>query len=432
MVKKTYTAAIATNGSNGGLRADKVEEDEDSPTDIHKYSRPLSLAVIVAVFALMQLAFYHDAFNVYKTDANDATPNRNASGHTHTTSVHNTTIHNASLFLPRHRTGSWLGDIWIPPEGWRLYNAREIQDTFQGKSVLWLGDSTARRTAASMYALLNGNRTVQTQTTSVQEMDHAAVVDKHKRAVDTPCQRHGWNAHLNESNYTTPWIWHPFLCFPMPPNTRSAQDQEGDYIMVDRSCFKDVNEFLWQEINATATNAKAKETGENTSLATVINHANVLIISDGIWHNVRARDCDTKGGIEVVKTHFHSIFKALIQLEKDRPDLTIIWRTTGFSEKHDPTIMYQTNEHVMDQFDQHILSRRRKEPPHHPLGLDAHGGLTYVHWGGAIQARSFGKERLNGDIPAHYGLTPRLVLIQMITNVLREQQQLKGQVETRS
>jgi hypothetical protein len=46
--------------------------------------------------------------------------------------------------------------------------------------------------------------------------------------------------------------------------------------------------------------------------------------------------------------------------------------------------------------------------------------LSYVDWGGAILPRSFGEDRIVGDMPAHNGLEPRHVLLQMITNELLE------------
>jgi hypothetical protein len=56
--------------------------------------------------------------------------------------------------------------------------------------------------------------------------------------------------------------------------------------------------------------------------------------------------------------------------------------------------------------------------------MDSHPNIrhqfSYVNWADAIATRSFGNVRIRGDIKAHYGLEPRLVLIQMITNRLNE------------
>jgi hypothetical protein len=52
--------------------------------------------------------------------------------------------------------------------------------------------------------------------------------------------------------------------------------------------------------------------------------------------------------------------------------------------------------------------------------LQGQSGLTYIDWGGAVLERSFGPDRIAGDLAAHYGVEPRFVLMQMLTNHLAE------------
>jgi hypothetical protein len=47
-----------------------------------------------------------------------------------------------------------------------------------------------------------------------------------------------------------------------------------------------------------------------------------------------------------------------------------------------------------------------------------HAKVRYVDWGGAVIHRSFGDERIEGDIWTHYGLEARLVAVQMVANQL--------------
>jgi hypothetical protein len=44
--------------------------------------------------------------------------------------------------------------------------------------------------------------------------------------------------------------------------------------------------------------------------------------------------------------------------------------------------------------------------------------ISYVNWGDAVAPRSFAAERIVGDLKPHYGLEPRQMLVQMITNQL--------------
>jgi hypothetical protein len=62
------------------------------------------------------------------------------------------------------------------------------------------------------------------------------------------------------------------------------------------------------------------------------------------------------------------------------------------------------NQQVMDQIDQFGQSSK----------------LSYIDWAAAVRARSLGPNRIKGDHIFHYGVEPRLVLVQMLTNHLVE------------
>ena len=65
-----------------------------------------------------------------------------------TTSVPNTTTTTTTR-------GSWIGTHWIPPVGLKLYSVSQLQTIFRGHRILWLGDSTCRRTAMQLVSLLS-------------------------------------------------------------------------------------------------------------------------------------------------------------------------------------------------------------------------------------------------------------------------------------
>lgn len=67
-------------------------------------------------------------------------------------------------------------------------------------------------------------------------------------------------------------------------------------------------------------------------------------------------------------------------------------------ENHHATL--ELNQAIMDAIDQNNEPR-----------------LSYVNWGEAVAPRSF-QERIQGDLKPHYGLEPRLVLLQMVANQL--------------
>jgi len=101
------------------------------------------------------------------------------------------------------------------------------------------------------------------------------------------------------------------------------------------------------------------------------------------------------------------------KLKEKKPHLTIVWKTSGYSEldtenRDKQKLVNRINEHVMDI-------------------LDQQQGIRYIHWGGAVEARSIGETRIKGDSINHYGIVPRLVALQMLTNTLVQQNVLDEQ-----
>lgn len=54
----------------------------------------------------------------------------------------------------RNQTGTWIGNNWVPPRDWHLFSAIEMLQLYHDKSVLWVGDSTSRRAALTLYGIL--------------------------------------------------------------------------------------------------------------------------------------------------------------------------------------------------------------------------------------------------------------------------------------
>lgn len=83
---------------------------------------------------------------------------------------------------PVHVNSSWIGNQWIPPPGYRLHSTREIQSYFQKRSILWVGDSTARRAYGTMYGILNA--TEAPDDVEIHQLDHPRVLNMNKTTVD--------------------------------------------------------------------------------------------------------------------------------------------------------------------------------------------------------------------------------------------------------
>ena len=280
--------------------------------------------------------------------------------------------HNVELTREEQR-GSWIGNNWVPPHGWGCYSATELRDFYRNTSVLWIGDSTARRAAATMYGILNTTNSSSSHV-SVAKINDASVIDVNKRSMTEPCNRWTNSSH------------HPDLCRVMP----GGGVQGGSFIYLFKTCLKDLELFVSDELS-----------GKSNITADV----DIIIISLGIWEGIRQWDCRQKGDPRSVLAKQNDTIALLNKLQSTQR--SVVWRTSGYmphGAKDD--FVFEMNEKAMDQIDE-IRS-----------GANKTNNLTYVDWGGAIRPRSYGTERINGDLPPHYGLEARYALVQMISNQL--------------
>ena len=138
----------------------------------------------------------------------------------------------------------------------------------------------------------------------------------------------------------------------------------------------------------------------------------LFVVSLGIWHNARYQDCENveKKGRNLGQ-RLNGLLNSIYRFLATRPDLTVIWRTTGFTDGIAPDRVHRIDNFVMKHID--MYNHQNAPSPHR-------GTIAYVHWSGAVEPRSFGANRLVGDNPSHYGLQPRMVLLQMIANKLKD------------
>ena len=276
----------------------------------------------------------------------------------------------------RNMTGSWIGNSWIPPPPWRLYSISELRPLWANKKVWWLGDSTARRGALTLYHVLNN--------TSAHEfhLNRRRIIDVNKARVSEPCP-------MFDETFGAPYI-----CRPMPGSNNAS---EMAFALSSLACAFDIQDFLRQEMNL------------SHSPRTNILEFDLIIIAIGVWDLVRDWDCGRDGKISLPSRIVGLLQTCLDFIEQT--GIPIVWRTSGYqAQTTDDEVRQHTrdagimNNAAMDFID----------------SLQGQSGLTYIDWGGAVLERSFGPDRIAGDLAAHYGVEPRFVLMQMLTNHLAE------------
>jgi hypothetical protein len=263
--------------------------------------------------------------------------------------------------------GVWIGNNWIPPGGWKLFTPKEMRSFYQDKSIFWIGDSTARRAAATMHGILEHANS--TNHISVESIDNRDVINERKEG------------ELKDVLFRR----------PMP----GGEARGGQFLYQRIGCLLQLEAFLQDELS-----------GKSNTMESV----NTIIISLGIWDATLQTTClDPERNVTTVQSEVITLLTKLQSRQK-----TIIWRTSGYRHREKHEAVADLNEHAMDNIDAIVLDQEQK-----------HGtmsNLTFVDWGGAIRPRSFEDERITGDSGNHYGLEPRYVLIQMITNHLSSRQ----------
>lgn len=293
---------------------------------------------------------------------------------------------------PVHINSSWIGNQWIPPPGYRLYSTREIQSFFGQHSVLWVGDSTARRAYGTMYGILNA--TQDPDDVEIHDLDHPQVLDMNKMSLEMTvpypesCHKSGYN-----------------LCRLIPTLTDGdGGDMLHSFDQVDATC-------LGSLVNMT-------ENGSSQFWRDVSSYS-LVIFSIGPWE-LRDRCGPDKGWQMRVEQFLNSLYRYA-----EDSNTTFIWRTWGSIDfdverkaKMSWKKAYKYNEYFKQKITEHDEERRSQNK-----SLSA---VTYIDWGQAMFPRSFPRsKRIRGDMQAHFGLEARLTFLQMLVNHMMERERQK-------
>lgn len=315
--------------------------------------------------------------------------------------------------------GSWLGNTWIPPEGWKYYSVSDLQSLYGSKRILFLGDSTARRSGMVLYSILNHTatsakpweRTNSTTTTttnnsttnsvdldnlvsthSIGKLELEQLIDINRRNKTHPC-----TAYAGDFS----------VCLPFPRDD-SVTQAGGELVVHFSPCLKDISSFFQKYYESFH---------QQNSTTRIVPDFDLIVVALGIWHEARPNDCKDPLSIRQQIENIVQLQKQFV-LSPDNNGPSIIWRTSGWFGR------WEGEQDAIQEYNQAIRDTIRN-----PLYAQNSGvkegirkqSLSYFDWGRAIRSRSFGTERIHGDLLAHYGLEARLAAIMMLTNMLEEQ-----------
>lgn len=270
---------------------------------------------------------------------------------------------------------SWTGSYWYPPEGVPAYSTHQMRDILSTENTLWIGDSTARQDYHTMYHLVNALDLFNVPRGSLEQF-----INKGKKKPETFYIRTGRTEITNMTLLDAGQV-HGIGAGSLSDMTDVGKLDLGPGIACLQSLLS--NDINWYDI---------------------YNNYSILILSLGIWDIARLRDCDPS-----MNDPSERLTNVLNTLDKHSgPELYILWKNHGPGASMDAFRKSEKLNHVAKIW---FLE-------HQPKYMDL------VDFGGAVLSgnRTYGDDRITGDLRVHWGLEARLLSIQMITHALHMKQ----------
>ena len=300
---------------------------------------------------------------------------------------------------------------WIPPKDVPVLLPIEIRQIFLSENTAWIGDSTARQDYQTMYHVIYTSSEHETnKTLDMQTQNLNKYINRGKRAVPkvfycAARQEHegegdGWNELAQVKGADT-------NCSGLVPENNQTwayfalDDGKGKFDYLRRDCTKDILDWVTKRQDF------------------LRQHYSVLVVANGIWEVVRPNDCKKKIEVPVDGTNTtvsqvipsSQVLKDLLNAlsELSGPSFFVVFKLFGPSldqrNKENNTIYKDLTSAARDWFTEN-------SPPY----------MDIVDFDKAIKGRTFGENRISGDLKAHWGLEARLLSIQMIADVVERKQ----------
>lgn len=335
--------------------------------------------------------------------------------------------HNQQTLIASNTTEyTWVGDQWIPPHGIPLYSPTDLLNYFQNRNVLWIGDSTARRTWATAHAMMNAT---DRNDIPIRDLDIHAVVDVHKRNISPERQcvledRAAWReTEKSKIDRKGKLIFDQYECRDLPKyheggdNTDDGKETDhgggtnatttkktGRFDFTFYTCYSQVAWLIRDD----------KETEPNPLFSHIKEDYDLIIIGLGIWEIIHPEKCDENGKFVPHKDRLHNLLDNGKQLSS--PTLQVLYRSCAYDARDEyltdrvkdfSKVVYD----FFDEYDTHSHYNNKEEK-------EKGANFTLVDWATPVAKRSFGDDRIRGDLPPHYGLQARTLFIQQLIHTL--------------
>ena len=294
---------------------------------------------------------------------------------------------------PLHWNSSWIGNQWIAPAGYKLISALEMRDYLSNHSILFIGDSTARRQYTTLYATLNAS---QISDITLNELNNTNVIDVNKYSTN--------RENSTRDGYT--------LFRELPSSSVSSNNDTTRYYSA-----------LYEMVCLDGWVEGTKQLQFLQSEMQQMKYA-VVVIVFGPWELSQKFEC---------KTHNIGRYDATVALIDQLknwttvyPNTKFVWRTWAgpgtknvWERGEEARSMEWKNSQGYNHFIKSLIHNYQREQ-HNNHGAKWNA-ISYIDWGMVMGPRSFPHDkRIKGDIPYHVGFEARATFDQMLINHLIE------------
>ena len=403
--------------------------------------RRVSRMLLVVLSLIVLLLVLTPSWNVTTSNTHSSVKSQPI---TTTSVLHSSHNNNSTTSVPNTTTttttrGSWIGTHWIPPAGLKLYSVSQLQTIFRGHSILWLGDSTGRRTAMQLVSLLSSHHSNNPQNHNMDVWQVEQWIDVNGQARKPTCQR-PWAQTAQYKDSTA---------YPKDTICRRISTIHTDVTFLRINCLSQLYDLLHAELHYSSSPTTTITTNTTTTKTTkdprvgrglIWPQYDLVVIALGVWHEELAHVCADHASQEPrlksdppyaekfrndvsISEWMHrcqDLIQALLLQQQSHRPVHVIWRTSGYSAH---SLKPHPAHHVQIQAYNTALRTMIPSPwwwsTNHSTNSTS-STIAMVDWSAMIQGRSFGTTRLGGDMFVHYGWEPRFVLIQLLANRVQQ------------
>mmetsp|Transcript_18313 Transcript_18313/g.39582 ORF Transcript_18313/g.39582 Transcript_18313/m.39582 type:complete len:305 (-) Transcript_18313:36-950(-) len=300
-----------------------------------------------------------------------------------------------------------------------MYHTSSQQTTyyFSKRNTLFIGDSLGRRAYTTLFAMMNGQ---DFDNLMAEELDSPNVIDINKaRRPQEMCQDKSRRLLLLRSKNVS-----GFLCRTIERNDFKKDSSnpteiiqpyyngggKGKFDLISAACFLNISDiFIPPEI---MNYYNITDGGLDKSFFI---EYDLIVTNMGIWDVIRKNDCSKSLPSSTNLAQKLDQFLASLE-EISSPEVQVVIKTPGFRVDHSgDDEIWQIINHI-NHYSTLKIRQSMSEEHHLP-------NMTVVDWGTVISKRSWGGERINGDIGVHYGLEARLLFLQQLLHELLAEEQ---------